>query len=155
VRAHYGTRIANSVARILIIPPHREGGQAQFIEQPIASSTQDAEINRLLDHLRANLAQPHQINDLAARSHMSRRTFTRHFHKATGMAFGKWLVNERLQRSLELLETTPLSVEQIAEAVGFQTATSFRQHFRQRFQVSPSVWRKTFSEFGDDKLAQP
>lgn len=153
VRAHYGTKTANSVARILVIPPHREGGQAQFIEQPVASSTHDAEINRLLDYLRKNLAQPHQINDLAARTHMSRRTFTRHFQKATGMTFGKWLVNERLQRSLELLETTPLSVEQIAEMAGFQTATSFRQHFRQRFKVSPSVWRKTFSEFRDENAS--
>ncbi|PSJ47419.1 AraC family transcriptional regulator [Zobellella endophytica] len=146
VRAYYGTRIANRVARIMVVPPHREGGQAQFIEQPVALSTQDAHINRLLDYLRENLARPHGIDELAARTAMSRRTFTRHFHKATGMTFGEWLVNERLQRSLELLENHSFSVEKVAEMVGFHTATSFRQHFRQRYQVSPRAWRKTFGE---------
>lgn len=146
VRAYHGTRTANKVARLMVVPPHREGGQAQFIEQPVALSTQDAHINRLLDYLRENLARPHGIDELAARTAMSRRTFTRHFHKATGMTFGEWLVNERLQRSLELLENHAFSVEKVAEMVGFQTATSFRQHFRQRYQVSPRAWRKTFGE---------
>lgn len=145
VRAYYGTKVANKVARILVVPPHREGGQAQFIEQPVASSTQDADINHLLDYLRKNLHQPHNIDDLADRIFMSRRTFTRHFSKATGTTFGKWLVNERLQRSLELLESTSLAVEKVAELAGFQTAASFRQHFNQRYQVSPSAWRKTFN----------
>lgn len=144
VRSFYGTKIANKIARILVVPPHREGGQAQFIEQPIPQSTQDAEINRLLDDLRENLDQQYSIEDLAKQLFMSRRTFTRHFNKSTGMSFGKWMVNARLQRSLELLENTTLSIDRVAEMVGFQTPTSFRQHFNQRFQVSPSAWRKTF-----------
>lgn len=145
VRSCYGTKIANKVARILVVPPHREGGQAQFIAQPVPSSTPDIEVNRLLEHLRENLHQQYSIAELAERLFMSRRTFTRYFNKATGMSFGKWLVGARLQRSLELLESTTLSVEKIAEMVGFNTATSFRQHFNQRFQVSPTSWRKTFS----------
>ena len=145
VRSFYGTKTANKVARILVVPPHREGGQAQFIAQPIPKSTQDAEVNRLLDYLRENLDKQYSIADLADQLYMSRRTFTRHFNNATGMSFGKWLVSTRLQRSLELLESTRLSVEQVSEMVGFQTATSFRQHFNQRFHVSPSAWRKTFT----------
>ncbi|MDT3272059.1 helix-turn-helix domain-containing protein [Shewanella sp. SP2S2-4] len=145
VRSFYGTKTANKVARILVVPPHREGGQAQFIAQPIPKSTQDAEVNRLLDYLRENLDKQYSIADLADQLFMSRRTFTRHFNNATGMSFGKWLVNARLQRSLELLESTRLPVEKVSEMVGFQTATSFRQHFNQRFQVSPSAWRKTFA----------
>ncbi|SFU78088.1 GlxA family transcriptional regulator [Halomonas korlensis] len=146
VREYYGAQVANKVARAMVIPPHREGGQAQFIEQPVAASTQDAHINRLLDYLREHLAESHTIDELAARTAMSRRTFTRHFHKATGMTVVAWLVSERLRRGRELLETTSLSVEAIAERIGFPTATSFRQHFRQRHQVSPRDWRKTFGE---------
>lgn len=146
VREYYGHQIANKIARTLVIPPHREGGQAQFIEQPIASSTQDAQINLLLDYLRENLAQPHSIDELARRTTMSRRTFTRHFLKATGLALGDWLVNERLQRARELLETTSLSIDKIAELTGFQTSVSFRQHFKKKCQVSPRGWRQVFGK---------
>ncbi len=144
VRKFYGVKIANRVARIMVVPPHREGGQAQFIEQPMAKSTQEAQINRLLDYLRENLTKTHHIDTLADLANMSRRTFTRRFLKATGMTVVEWLVNEQLQRSRELLETSALSIEQIAAQAGFQTATSFRQHFKQRHTVSPTSWRKTF-----------
>lgn len=146
VRKYYGSKVANKVARIMVIPPHREGGQAQFIEQPMAFSTQDAQINRLLDYLRANIAKQHTVGDLAARTSMSRRTFTRHFSKATSMTLVEWLVNERLQRARELLESTSLPVEKISDLVGFQTPVSLRQHFRKRFQVSPRDWRRTFGQ---------
>ena len=145
VREFYGARVANKVARTMVIPPHREGGQAQFIEQPVAASTQDAQLNILLDYLRHNLDRTHSIDDLAERIAMSRRTFTRHFIKATGMTLVEWLVNERLHQTRELLETTSLSIDRIASMAGFQTSTSFRQHFKKRFQVSPRDWRKTFS----------
>lgn len=146
VRKYYGPKIANKVARTMVIPPHREGGQAQFIEQPMAASTQDSQVNRLLDYLRENLGKQHSIDDLAARAAMSRRTFTRHFHKATGMTLVDWLVNERLQQTRDLLETTSMPVERISELVGFQTPVSFRQHFKKRFHVSPRDWRRTFGQ---------
>ena len=146
VREYYGSTTANKVARTMVIPPHREGGQAQFIEQPVAVSTHDAQINRLLDYLRENIGNQHTIDELATRASMSRRTFTRHFGKATGMTLVDWLVNERLRRTRELLETTSLSVEKISELAGFQTSVSFRQHFRKRFQVSPRDWRRSFGE---------
>ncbi|MFC5462758.1 GlxA family transcriptional regulator [Massilia niabensis] len=146
VREYYGSATANKVARTMVIPPHREGGQAQFIEQPVAVSTHDAQINRLLDYLRENIGSQHTIDGLAARAAMSRRTFTRHFGKATGMTLVDWLVNERLRRTRDLLETTTLPVEKIAELAGFQTPVSFRQHFKKRFQVSPRDWRRTFGQ---------
>jgi transcriptional regulator GlxA family with amidase domain len=146
VRAYYGPKFANKVARTMVIPPHREGGQAQFIEQPMAVSTQDSQVNRLLDYLRENLDKQHSIDDLATRAATSRRTFTRHFLKATGMTLVDWLVNERLQQTRELLETTSIPIERIAELTGFQTPLSLRQHFKKRFQVSPRDWRRTFGQ---------
>ncbi|QWV99248.1 helix-turn-helix domain-containing protein [Geomonas nitrogeniifigens] len=144
VHREHGRSIANKVARRMVIPPHREGGQAQFIEQPVPLSTRDANVNKLLEYLRNNLGKVHNLNDLADYSLMSRRTFTRHFQKATGMSVGGWLMSERLQRSQELLETTSHSIETIAELVGFQSAASLRQHFKARFDVTPTEWRKTF-----------
>ncbi|WOX98538.1 GlxA family transcriptional regulator [Dickeya fangzhongdai] len=144
VRKYHGSAIANKVARRIVIPPHREGGQAQFIERPVPVSTQDARINALLDYLRSRLDQPHHLDELARRTLMSRRTFTRQFHKATGMSVGEWLMAERLQQSQTLLESTTLSIDAIAEQVGFGTATSLRQHFRRQFNVTPGEWRRTF-----------
>lgn len=144
VRQHHGSAIANKVARRMVIPPHREGGQAQFIEQPVPVSTQDAKINRLLDHMRRNLDKSHSLDDLAHLTVMSRRTFTRRFHKATGMSVGEWLIAERLQRSQELLETTSHPIETIAELVGFESASALRQHFKAAFDVTPSEWRRNF-----------
>ena len=128
----------------MVIPPYREGGQAQFIERPIPISTQDIRINTLLDYLRNHLNQAHGLDELAQYSKMSRRTFTRQFYKATGMSVGEWLIVERIQRSQELLESTSLPIDAIAAQVGFQSATSLRQHFKNRLDVTPSEWRKTF-----------
>jgi transcriptional regulator GlxA family with amidase domain len=144
VRQRYGSSIANKIARRMVIPPYREGGQAQFIERPIPVSTQNANINTLLDYLRNNLNKVHGLDELANYSKMSRRTFTRQFYKATGMSAGEWLLIERLHRSQELLESTPFPIDAIAEQVGFQSATSLRQHFKHRFDVTPGEWRKAF-----------
>lgn len=144
VRQRHGSEIANKLARRLVIPPHREGGQAQFIEQPVPASTRDARMNQLLDHLRAHLADTHTLDSLAAHCLMSRRTFTRRFHKATGLSVGDWLLAARLRRSQELLEASHHSMDRIAELVGLKSATTLRQHFRTRFGVAPSEWRRAF-----------
>ncbi|MCB1977727.1 MAG: helix-turn-helix domain-containing protein [Nitrosomonas sp.] len=144
VRQRYGSLIANKLARRMVIPPYREGGQAQFIERPVPVSSQDSRINMLLDYLRNNLNKANGLDELASYNRMSRRTLTRLFHKATGMSVGEWLIIERIQRSQELLESTSLPIEAIAEQVGFQSATSLRQHFKHRFDVTPTEWRKTF-----------
>lgn len=144
VREIYDSQIANKVSRVMVIPPHREGGQAQFIEQPIANSCQDAEINFLLDYLRKNIAQQHTVDSLASRTNMTRRTFTRHFKKATGMTLVQWLNIERIRYSSELLETTKLSIEKIAEYSGFNNTVLFRKNFRAKYNTSPRSWRKSF-----------
>ena len=99
------------------MPPHREGGQAQFIEQPVPASTRDARINQLFDHLRLHLAAPHTLDSLAEHCMMSRRTFSRRFQLATGLSLGEWLMAERLRRSQTLLESSSHTVERIAELV--------------------------------------
>lgn len=144
VRKFYGVKVSNRLARLLVSAPHREGGQAQFIEQPIAQRTNNQNINELLAYLRENLAHSHNIDELAAKLAMSRSTFTRHFRKATGMAVGQWLIEARLQRGRELLESSDLSIEQISAEIGFHTAVSFRQHFKSKHCVSPNQWRNSF-----------
>ena len=144
VREHCGTALANRVARRMVIPPYREGGQAQFIERVIPETTRDNQINELIDYLRRNLDKRHDIDSLAGFVSMSRRTLSRHFTKATGMTVGDWLSAERLQRSQELLETTDHSIETVSSLSGYQSPISFRQSFKARFNVSPSEWRRTF-----------
>lgn len=151
VRQHYGSSVANHAARRMVVPPYREGGQAQFIEHPVPTSTRDKTINGLLDDLRRNLDKPHDLDALARSTSMSRRTFTRHFHKATGVTVGEWLNAQRLQRSQELLETTNASIEAVATMAGFQSPISFRQRFKARFNISPSEWRRAFR--GPEPLA--
>lgn len=144
VREKYGAALANRVARRMVVPPYREGGQAQFIERVIPETIRDAQINELIALLRRSLEKRHDIDSLAAAVGMSRRTLTRHFSKATGMTIGEWLSAERLQRSQELLETTDHSIERIALLAGYQSPVSFRQSFKAHFNVSPSEWRRTF-----------
>lgn len=103
----------------MVVPPYRTGGQAQFIEQPVPKNTHDERINLLLDYLRQNIAQQHDLDSLAQRVMMSRRTLTRHFMKATGSSIAEWLITERLRRSQELLGSSQLPVERIAAEVGF------------------------------------
>ena len=141
----YNSKIANKISRIMVIPTHREGGQSQFIEQPISSLTYDSEINLLLEYLRKNLAQPHTIDDLAQSLNMTRRTFTRHFKRATGMPVITWLNNERLRYVTELLESTHYSIEHIADAAGFKSTVLLRKIFKKKYGTSPNQWRKNFN----------
>ena len=145
VRKLCGARQANRIARIMVLPPHREGGQSQYIDQPVPASPHDALLSKLLDYMREDLQQDHSLDELAARVAMSRRTFTRRFHKATGMTVGSWLDAERLRRAKELLESTSMSIEQVAEQSGYRTPVSFRQSFNRAFQISPREWRRTFA----------
>lgn len=148
VRKLCGAREANRIARIMVLPPHREGGQSQYIDQPVPASPQDALLSKLLDYMRGDLQQEHSLDELAERVSMSRRSFTRRFHKATGMTVGGWLDAERLRRAKDLLESTSMSIDQVAEQSGYRTAVSFRQSFNRAFQVSPREWRRAFSLAG-------
>ncbi len=148
VRQRLGSHTANQIARRMVAPPYREGGQAQYRQLLIPKNTSDNRINQLLEYLSANLGLPHDIDTLAHLASMSRRTLTRHFHAATGMTVWEWVTTERLRRSQELLESTDIAVEQVAELAGFQSTITFRQ----RMGVSPSEWRKTFNGTPEDNI---
>ncbi|MBN6152700.1 helix-turn-helix domain-containing protein [Xanthomonas sp. AmX2] len=153
VRKLRGARQANRIARMMVLPPHREGGQAQYIDQPVPASPRDALLSKLLDSMREDLQQDHSLDELAKKVAMSRRSFTRRFHKATGMTVGSWLDAERLRRAKELLESTSLSIEQVAEQSGYRSAVSFRQSFSRAFQISPRDWRRAFTVMDTPRAA--
>ena len=144
IRQRFGSVVANQIARRMIVPPHREGGQAQFIAQPVPENTRDTRINCLIDYLQRHIHERHNLDSLAEVVSMSRRTLTRHFVKATGMTVADWLTTERLRRSQILLESGSLPIETVAEQVGFVSPVTYRQQFKSRFGVSPAEWRKTF-----------
>jgi transcriptional regulator GlxA family with amidase domain len=144
IRRRYGAEPANRVARRLVVPPHRQGGQAQFVEQPMPATARDSRLATLIDWVRSHLDQPHTLDSLADAALMSRRTFTRQFRQLTGTTVGDWLQNERLTLSQRLLENSQHSVETIAAMAGFGSPESLRLHFRRAFGVSPTAWRQTF-----------
>lgn len=144
VRRDYGPAIANQVARRLVIAPHREGGQAQFIEAPVAPIERNS-MSSLLDTMRERLGEPLRISDLAQWAAMSERTFLRRFAAATGVTPAEWITRIRLDRARELLESTGLSVDQIAGTAGLGSAATMRHHFRKKLGVSPAEYRKRFS----------
>jgi AraC family transcriptional activator FtrA len=144
VRRDRGSEVANLVARRLVIPPHREGGQAQYVPQPVAPKQRDA-LSPLLDRVRRTLDRPHPVAELAASVDMSERTFLRRFRSATGTSPGEWLIEARLQHARELLERTALPIPLIAERSGFGTAMTLRHHFRSRLHTSPGDYRRRFT----------
>jgi len=146
LRQRIGADAANRVARRLVVPPHRQGGQAQFIEQPLPRTSGGTRLATLVDAVRSRIAEPHTLDSLATEARMSRRTFTRRFKALTGTTVVAWLLAERLARSQQLLETTDQPVERIAELAGFGSVVSLRQHFRAAFGVSPTQWRRTFAQ---------
>ncbi len=144
VRRDFGSRMANNVARRLVVPPHREGGQAQFVQQPLPPPGRDR-LSPLLDRMRRRLDQAHPVSALAAQLSMSERNFLRHFKAATGTSPHDWLTGIRVQHARELLESTRLPIDRIAEQCGFGTATTLRHHFRLRLGRSPAAYRRSFS----------
>jgi len=141
-----GADAANHVARMLVVAPHRQGGQAQFIERPLPVSPSGGRLSAVLDWVTRHLAQEHTIDDLARRAAMSRRNFTRHFRQATGTSFKQWLLAQRLAHARWMLETGDAAVEVVAQEAGFGSALSLRQHFRAALQTSPAAYRKAFRD---------
>jgi AraC family transcriptional activator FtrA len=144
VRRDHGAKIANQVAQRLVIPPHREGDQAQFVPRPVASDGR-GRLARLMDFVRVHPEAPHTLASLAQRAAMSPRTLQREFHAATGLAPHAWLVAERIERAKELLETTRLPAHSVAARAGLGSAESLRHHFRLRVGTTPSAYRRRFS----------
>jgi transcriptional regulator GlxA family with amidase domain len=143
VRNDHGSELANRVARRCVVPPWREGGQAQYIEQPVPdpSSTGTAATRQwALERLN----EPLTLADLAGHARMSARTFARRFQEETGTSPGRWFIQQRVHRARQLLESSDLSVDQIAGEVGFATGASLRQHLHAAIGVSPLAYRRTF-----------
>lgn len=146
VRQRHGADVANRVARMLVTPPHRQGGQAQYIEQPVPSLPSEHRLPGVMEWAREHLSQPLSLDVLAEAARMSRRTFTRRFREATGTTVLKWLVAERVAKAQQLLETTDMPIERLATEVGFGSALSLRQHFAGQVRTSPSSYRRAFRE---------
>jgi transcriptional regulator GlxA family with amidase domain len=146
VRLRHGADVANSVARLLVTPPHRQGGQAQYIEQPVPALPSDARLPGVLQWARAHLSDHLSLDELADVARMSRRTFTRRFREATGMTVNQWLAAERIGKAQQLLETTDMPIEHVAAEAGFGTSLSLRQHFAQQLRTSPSAYRRAFRD---------
>ncbi|MFF3687589.1 GlxA family transcriptional regulator [Streptomyces sp. NPDC002187] len=150
VRRDHGAAIANDVARRSVVPPHRDGGQAQYIHRPLpepqVATTTTARAWALL-----RLHGPIQLRDMADQESMSVRTFTRRFREEVGISPGQWLTQQRVERARHLLESTDLSVDQVARDAGFGTAQSMRQHLQTALGVPPTVYRRTFRATADGR----
>ncbi|HYZ01228.1 MAG TPA: helix-turn-helix domain-containing protein [Candidatus Binatia bacterium] len=143
VRLDHGAHVANMFARRMVVPAHRDGGQAQYVEAPVPVSRDDR-LAGTLDWALANLEQALTVEKLAAHASMSPRTFARRFLAATGSTPLRWLVLQRVARTQRLLETTDLSIEQIAARCGFGSPATLRAHFGQQVGTSPSGYRIAF-----------
>jgi AraC family transcriptional activator FtrA len=153
VRSDHGTRIANDVARRLVVSPHRAGGQAQYIETPVPEPSTDGQIAAGMAWAVKNLDTTITLDDLAAKSALSRRSYLRRFAKATGTTPIKWLIAQRIQASLALLESSSLSIEQVADRVGFESAVTYRHHFVRALRTTPSDYRGCFTGTRSDAEA--
>ena len=143
IRKDLGARVANAVARRMVVPPHRDGGQSQYIDHPM-TLVEQCSLSPLLDWLRENLADDHSVDSLAKRAGLAPRTFARRFQDYVGTSPHRWLTQERLIRSQELLETTSASMDRVAEEAGFGSAQVLRLHFRRHLSTTPTRYRKTF-----------
>lgn len=139
VELDHGADAAAAVARRLVMPVHRSGGQAQYIKAPLAHDTSD-----LVDWASRHVGDGLTVDDLARHANVSPRTLTRRFRSATGMPPGEWLQHARLHRARELLESTDLPVEQVARTAGYESSTAMRAQFTVRLRTSPRAYRRTF-----------
>jgi AraC family transcriptional activator FtrA len=144
VRQDLGGAVANQLARRLVAQPFRDGGQAQYIETPVRTEDPDDPIARSMAWALEHLDEPISLEALARFLHMAPRTYLRHFTRTTGTSPIKWLIAQRVEASLPLLEATSTPIEEVATAVGFQTAVTYRHHFSYQMKVAPSAYRRSF-----------
>jgi transcriptional regulator GlxA family with amidase domain len=143
VRGDHGSAVANEVARRTVVPPHRDGGQAQYIQRPVPEP-QLATTTAARGWALGRLHEPIQLRDMAEQESMSVRTFTRRFREEVGISPGQWLAQQRVERARHLLESSDLSVDQVARDAGFGTPQSMRQHLQAALGVTPTAYRRTF-----------
>ncbi|WP_335940838.1 GlxA family transcriptional regulator [Streptomyces sp. PTD5-9] len=143
VRQAYGSDTANAIARRMVVPPHRDGGQAQFIERPLPRSRCDT-VGETLAWMERHLDREMTVDQLAARAHMSPRTFARRFQQETGTTPYRWLLRQRVLLAQHLLETSDETVDTIAGRTGFGTAAALRHQFVRSLGTTPHAYRRTF-----------
>ncbi len=144
VQHDYGTEIATQIARDLVVPLHREGGQAQYIDTPLPELDSTSLFADTVSWLQAHLDQPVTVNDLAARAAMSPRTFARRFLASTGTTPYQWILRERIRLAQRLLETSDLPVDSVATKSGLRTASNLRKHFGRTLRTTPHAYRRAF-----------
>ncbi|SFQ19389.1 AraC family transcriptional regulator, transcriptional activator FtrA [Amycolatopsis arida] len=144
VRTDFGAAVANAVARRLVVPAHRDGGQAQYIEAPVPPAPDDDRIATSMAWALAHLAEPITVRILARRAAMSPRSYLRHFTRTTGTTPIRWLTDQRVRASLRALETTTASIDVVARGVGFDSTATFRHHFTKAMRTTPSAYRRAF-----------
>jgi transcriptional regulator GlxA family with amidase domain len=147
IRSDHGVATANTAARRLVVPPHRDGGQAQFVLAPVPSD-EGHPLTELFGWVSERLGQALTVEDMARQANMSSRHLARLFKAVTGTTPLQWLHSQRIRRAQELLEMTDVSVDQIAEASGMGTATTLRRHFHRTVGVPPDTYRRTFRPVG-------
>ena len=143
IRRDFGAKVANQVARRLVMPPHREGGQAQFVPTPVGDENRPW-LAHLLEWAQRRLHEGLSVARLAQEVHMSTRTLSRRFSETTGASPASWVIGLRIARAKDLLETSDRSIERVAVNCGFGSAASLRLHFRRRVRMSPTAWRARF-----------
>ena len=143
VRKEHGSKVANAIARRMVVPPHRDGGQAQFVDRPVAGCEADT-LKDVMSWLVRHLELPVTVDDLARRAAMSPRTFARRFVQETGTTPQRWLTSQRILLAQELLEETDATIEAVAARSGFGNATALRHHFRIWRSTTPQAYRRQF-----------
>src|SRR5580704_2210959 len=145
LRKEHGSRVANAVARRMVVPPHRDGGQAQFVDRPVAEPACDT-LGEVIEWMQRNVDRIVTVDQLAGLATMSPRTFARRFVQETGTTPQRWLIGQRILLAAQLLEDTDETVDVIAERAGFGNAATFRHHFRAWRATTPHAYRRTFRE---------
>jgi AraC family transcriptional regulator, transcriptional activator FtrA len=153
VRLDYGAEVANVFARRMVVPPHRDGGQAQYVQTPVPPSPDEGLLTETLAWTHANLAEPLTVAAMAQRACMSTRTFARRFREVTGTTPLRWVLNQRILAAQRQLETTEAPVDWIAQECGFGTGATFRLHFKRVVGVSPTDYRKAFRRNPEGRVA--
>jgi transcriptional regulator GlxA family with amidase domain len=144
VRDEQGSKVANAIARRMVVPPHRDGGQAQFVDRPVPSACGDDAVGDALAYLQSHLDEETTVEQLAARVHLAPRTFARRFQQETGTTPYQWLLGQRVLHAQHLLEESDLTVDAIAARAGFGNAATLRHHFLRRLGTTPNAYRRTF-----------
>ena len=146
VRLDHGVDVANAVARRMVVPPHRDGGQAQFVEAPVEADDGNDPLAATLDWVLEHLDEPLTVEVMSRHALMSPRTFARRFRSVTGTTPLQWLLRQRILQAQRLLESTDMPVELIAQRCGFGSSSVLRTHFKRMIDTSPLVYRRTFRE---------